>query len=50
MRPQPSNGIGNSAFKRNFPVVAANVSRSLDAELLKQGFMRVDGTFEIPHE
>jgi len=31
-------------------IYAANVSRSLDAELLKQGFMRVDGTFEIPHE
>src|SRR5215472_15547652 len=26
MQPQPSNGIGNSAFKRNFPFVADKVS------------------------
>lgn len=31
-------------------IYADNVRCMLDAELMKQGFMRVDGTFEIPHE
>jgi len=31
-------------------IYAANVSRMLEAELMGQGFMRVDGTFEIPHD
>lgn len=31
-------------------IYAAEVLRALDAELMGQGFMHVDGSFEVPHE